>query len=262
MGSNAFKKEDVIVLKFDNSVKKKTIQNTIKKYRYTMQHIAYDRTPLELLDNLFMGDFAKNCLVYMLRNDGCILIDYDEIRTDDFLQADPGWDIKVGKYEITIEVKSSLPPIDKSTNKQMSIEALIRHFDIKVIARNDKNTGALIMPLDLASIVHIQIYFYAKTYKKSRFETFEDLYAAIIATPDSWKDVFALINPEKYYEPLFFGWSTKEEVDEHIKTLVDKTWTFEWTKAEYWRCPIIKAHTYAELVNLLKEDYGNADATR
>ncbi|MEI9908716.1 MAG: hypothetical protein WDO71_03030 [Bacteroidota bacterium] len=56
------------------------------------------------------GDLAKNSLLEYLRPLSTQpIMDYDELRTDNFEEPDPGWDIKAGAKQIKIEVKSSIP---------------------------------------------------------------------------------------------------------------------------------------------------------
>jgi hypothetical protein len=48
----------------------------------------YGITPVELLDNFYIGDIAKNSLLEYLRARGNNSIsDYDEIRKDNFLEV-------------------------------------------------------------------------------------------------------------------------------------------------------------------------------
>ena len=79
-----------------------------------------------------MGDIAKNALVSYLRSHSISVIDYDEIRTDNFMEHDPGWDFKIGKKMITVEVKSSIPPNNEPKSN------LIKYRDIKITASHDK----------------------------------------------------------------------------------------------------------------------------
>ena len=55
----------------------------------------------------------------------------------------------------------------------------------------------------------------------------------------------------KYNKPLFFGVAAKKEIINYAKNL--GTWTFSWTSALYWCCPISKAHNLQELINALKK---------
>ena len=64
----------------------------------------YGRTPVELLDNIFMGDIAKLSLEYLKFQ--CInpIIDYDELRNDNFMSPDPGWDFKWRQVRIKVRL--------------------------------------------------------------------------------------------------------------------------------------------------------------
>ncbi len=233
--------EDILTLPFDEEIVSKTILNTIKKYRYTYKTLMYNRTPVELLDNIFMGDIAKNSLFHYLKNH-CKkpVIDYDEIRTDNFENADPGWDFMVGDKKIKVEVKSSIPPNGESK------ENIIKLRDIKITASHN-NGQTWIEPENLEAYIHVQVYFYAKSYKKG-YDSFEELFKKINKNPDLVKDI---INVSKYSEPLFFGWSTKKEIIQYRKTLKPSTWTFSWTSRIYWKCPISKAHNMPQLIEVI-----------
>mgnify|MGYP000528454652 CR=1 FL=1 len=107
--------DDIIELPVTEEIIDKTMRNTAKKYNYTCKGLMYDRTPVELLDNIYMGDIAKNALVDYLRlHSELEVIDYDDIRTDNFQEHDPGWDFLLGNDKFKVEVKSSIPPHNES----------------------------------------------------------------------------------------------------------------------------------------------------
>lgn len=232
---------DIIILPVTQEVMEKTADNVARKYLFTHRSLMYGRTPVELLDNLFMGDLAKNAMLAYLRST-CVrqIIDYDEIRLDQFHNPDPGWDFKVGNDETKVEIKSSIPP--NSEDRQ----SIVDKRDIKITASH--NSGIhLIPPTELESEIHVQIYFYAKPYKNG-FETFEDLQQVLIQTPQR---IHEIINSKKYDRPLFFGWETKTNIIEYTKTLEPNTWSFGRTTRVYWRCPISKAKTPEQLVRFI-----------
>jgi len=102
---------DVFYLPVSDAVCEKTMKNVVKKYDNTNKTDMYDRTPVELLDNLYMGDIAKNALLdFLLKSGVTDIIDYDDVRIDNFTNPDPGWDFIVGKRKLKVEVKSSIPP--------------------------------------------------------------------------------------------------------------------------------------------------------
>lgn len=232
---------DIVILPFNQNVLVKTSANTIRKYSYTHRTLMYGRTPVELLDNIFMGDLAKNSLLDYLRplcNNP--IIDYDEIRTDNFTEPDPGWDFKVGNNLIKVEVKSSTPPNNESSQE------IINKRDIKITASHD-NGCTWIRPETLESEIHIQVYFYAKPYRNG-YDNFQVLYNDLIADSNC---IHRIINSNKYYQPLFFGWNTKENIINYANTLRPNTWTFSWTTRVYWRCPISNAFTLPQLIEYI-----------
>ena len=200
----------------------------------------YGRTPVELLDNIFMGDIAKNSLLEYLKFQ-CInpIIDYDELRNDNFMSPDPGWDFKVGDNRIKVEVKSST-----ATNNEKDKILLIR--DIKITASHNNGLD-MIAPEKLESDIHLQVYFLARPYKNG-YDSFEALQNTLNTDPNS---LHRIINSAKYNEPLFFGWNTKANIIRYSNTLIPTTWTFSWTTRVYWRCPINEAMTLKQLVDFI-----------
>lgn len=232
---------DVVVMPFNKDILDKTAQNTIKKFSYTNPTLMYGRTPVELLDNIFMGDLAKNSLIYYLRSKcNNQIIDYDEIRNDNFHEADPGWDFKVGNNKIPIEVKSSTPP----NNENYS--SIISRRDIKITASHD-NGRTWIDPESLESDIHIQVYFYARPYKNG-YDTHAQLQNILNENPNS---IHNIINSDKYKEPLFFGWNTKRNIILYKNNLKPSTWSFGWTNRVYWRCPISQAFNLDQLIQFI-----------
>lgn len=230
--------KDVICLPCTDAALQKTAVNTIKKYNHTHRSLMYGRTPVELLDNLFMGDLAKNVLLEYLRAH-CTspVVDYDEERQDGFTLPDPGWDFKAGRQSLKLEVKSSIPPNEESR------EDIVGKRDIKITASHDKGQ-TWVQPEALESELHAQVYFYAKPYKQG-FDSFEALQTELNDKPEKLHEI---INSRKYSEPLFFGWNAKQRIIKYHKTLEPNIWTFEKTNRIYWRCPIKESGTLPQLV--------------
>jgi len=231
---------EVYFLPVNVDVIDKTMRNVVKKYDNTDKTLMYERTPVELLDNLYMGDIAKNSLIHYLRLCGIRnVVDYDDIRSDNFVNPDPGWDFIVGRRKVKVEVKSSIPP-----NKE-SIVDIVSKRDIKITAALDKNNPVIILPENLESHVHVQIYFYATPFKIG-YNDFDELSKVINA---DYKQIAKIIKAEKYDQPLFFGWNTKDEIIQYTQSDVhNHTWSFSWTKRLYWDCPIKYAHNLESFV--------------
>ena len=239
--------QDISELPVSTAVCEQTMRNVVKKFDNTIVADMYNRTPVELLDNLYMGDLAKNALLDFLQGSRVPnIINYDDIREDDFVNPDLGWDFIAGIKELKVEVKSSIPTLQESR------EDIIHNRDIKITACHDKNNPQWIFPLEQESDIHVQIYFYATPYKEG-YNSFEQLSEDINA---DWRNVGRIINHTKYNQPLFFGWNTKQEIEQYtnhdIKT---GTWTFRGTNRQYWKCPIINAHNLEQLLQYLKLGY-------
>jgi hypothetical protein len=235
---------DVVILPVNAAVLAKTAANAIKKYRHVYSTLMYNRTPVELLDNIFMGDLAKNSLLEYLRSlCNQPVIDYDEIRTDNFLEPDPGWDFKAGAKQIKIEVKSSIP-----TNSE-SRQAIINKRDIKITASHDKGK-TWIQPEALESELHVQVYFYVKP-SKDGYQQFDALYNDVIADSEA---IHRIIDSKKYNQPLFFGWNKKSNIISQVKTRKPNTWSFIKTSRIYWFCPIKEAFTMPQLIEHINND--------
>ena len=240
-----FTVDDILELPVSREVIEKTLRNTVKKYNYTCRALMYSRTPVELLDNLYMGDMAKNALYdYLVKRCSCPVIDYDEVRTDNFQNHDPGWDLMVGNKKIKVEIKSSIPPNNESRDN------IVRLRDIKITASHDEGR-TWINPHDLESDIHVQVYFYAKSYRNG-YSSFEELSSVI--SQDMWK-VREIINSDKYNHPLFCGYNTKENIIRHLESLPKdrRTWTFSWTHRIYWKCPIKDAFNMLSLIALIDD---------
>ena len=236
---------DVYQLPVSEAVIDKTMRNVVKKYNFTYRSLMYQRTPVELLDNLYMGDLAKNALYdYLVNKCSNSVIDYDEVRTDNFESADPGWDMMVGNLKLKVEIKSSIPP-----NGESHID-IINKRDIKITASHDKGR-TWINPNDIESDIHVQIYFYAKSYRNG-YDNFETLSNVIT---NDYRKVRQIINADKYNKPLFFGFSTKKLIIAHINSLPqnNRTWTFSWTSRIYWKCPIKTAYNLPTLIKVINE---------
>ena len=239
--------EDAIILPINERIINKTLINTVKKYNYTVKGLMYGRTPVELLDNIFMGDFAKNCVFdYLVKHTDVKLVDYDEVRTDNFESHDPGWDIMIGDKKIKVEVKSSIPP------NQESIQSIIDKRDIKITASHD-NGHTWIQPEEIESDIHVQVYFYAKSYKRG-YDDFQSLYRVIANDPSK---IIEIINASKYYKPYFLGWNTKTNIIKFSKELSPNTWTFSWTSRIYWRCPIKVSYNMNQLISFIESQRSN-----
>ena len=137
----AFTLNDIIDLEYDEECIEMAIHSTVAKFLHTSTTQMYARTPLLKLENIFMGDFAKNAIMHTAKkqltslNNDLIILDYDQVRADKFLLHDAGWDIALTKHLLYGEVKSSYPP--RSNGVQYSDQRILNELDFKITAWKD-----------------------------------------------------------------------------------------------------------------------------
>lgn len=243
-----FTLNDIVALPVSLDVKEKTIINTVKKFNYTLQNSIVRRNQIELICDLYMGDLAKNCIVDYLRNHcekGVHIIDYDEVRTDNFTEHDP-WDFCINRYDLRVEVKSSTPP-EKKNGEIESNEELLRGYgkskgrDIKIIAKKTPNQEE-VQPEDFDCFVFPQVYF------RCRVPDGRDLTSAELnRLRDSPMALQEIVDLQRFDSPLFFGWATKTDVMFFRDRLVKNQWTYG--NAVYWHCPLRFSRTLDELID-------------
>lgn len=185
--------QDIIVLPVDDGIINKTVNNAIKNMTIQLIICHIQEHQLSSQTIYIWGDLAKNALVAYFRNQRIVVEDYDEIRTDNFQDHDPGWDFKLGKHKLRCEVKSSIPPNNESDSD------IIAKRDIKVIASHDKHQETVIPAERLDCELHFQIYFRAVTYKKG----YDDL-KLLNDLKQNPAIIHQIINSSKYNKPLFW----------------------------------------------------------
>ena len=109
------------------------------------------------------------------------------------MKPDPGWDFKVGDKMIKAEVKSSIPPNNES------YQSIINKRDIKITASHN-NGKDFINPTNLESQIHVQIYFYAKIYKRG-YNSFEKLNSDLMGNPNL---IHEIINTNQIFFAIIF----------------------------------------------------------
>ena len=232
--SMPFAVQDVIEIPVSDACIEKTMRNVVRKIVYTRRNNIYQRELKQQFEELFRGDLAKNAIIEYLTCQGVNgIIDYDEIRDDDFQNPDR-WDFKVGNR--TVEVRSSIP-----TNME-DRGTVIRNRDIKIICQGD-------MDNDIRDI-HIQIYYYP--HNEQVWQEDEDPFEL---EEIDWEEIKEMFNPEAWGSPLFFGWNNKESIVDYLSMIPirNRKWTFFRARTDYWKCPIREARTMDELVDFLKE---------
>ena len=247
-----FTVQDVFVLPINREIIGKTIDNVVKKFSFTRLNSIKKRSPLELLDNLIQGDLAKNSLLWYLRRQKICLYDYDEIRTDNFKEPDPDWDMCTIDEKTFIEVKSSLPPDYLKKKKEKFSNRIIAELDIKLTAGS--NPQKLIPPQQLKADIHIQVYYNAdRLDKKNPLSDFNKIKKTIETNPEIILDLTHF--NDRLMKPYFFGFCTRGEIQEYIEYLQkkDQPQTWEYEHCIYWRFPIHYARNIFRLIELLNQ---------
>lgn len=244
-----FTVHDVFILPINREIISKTIANVVRKFSFTRLNSIKSRTPLELLDNLVQGDLAKNSLLWHLRRQKICLFDYDEIRTDDFKEPDPDWDMCTPDEKTFIEVKSSLPPDYLKKKNEKFSHRIIEELDIKLTAGSSPQK--LISPKQLKADIHIQVYY--NTERLDKQHSGNDFGKIKKTNPES---ILELIHfKERLQKPYFFGFCTRNEIVEYLEYLEkkDQSQTWKYEDCIYWRFPIHYARDMNRLIELLRE---------
>jgi hypothetical protein len=253
-----FAVQDVFVLPINREIIGKTIENVVKKFSFTRLNSIKRRTAPELLDNLIQGDLAKNSMLWYLRRQKLCLLDYDEIRTDDFKEPDPDWDMCTPDEKTFIEVKSSLPPDYLKKGKEKFSNRIVDELDIKITAGSNRKAGGsnpknLIPPNQLKADIHIQVYYNAdRLHSKNSANNFEKIKKLIETNSEAILEITRF--RERLNKPYFFGYCTRNEIEEYLEYLEKKgqPQTWEYEDCIYWRYPIHFARNMSRLVELLQ----------
>jgi hypothetical protein len=246
-----FTVQDVLILPINREIIGKTIDKVVKKFSFTRLNSIKKRSPLELLDNLIQGDLAKNSLLWYLRRQKICLFDYDEIRTDDFKEPDPDWDMCTTDEKTFIEVKSSLPPDYLKKRKEKFSNRIVDELDIKLTAGS--NHQKLIPPDKLKADIHIQVYYNADRLGKiNELNHYDKIKKLLEKNPESILKTIRF--EERLSKPYFFGFCTRTEIEEYLEYLEkkDQSQTWEYEDCIYWRFPIQYSRNMHRLIELLK----------
>lgn len=247
-----FTVQDVLILPINREVIGKTIDNVVKKFSFTRLNSIKKRSPLELLDNLIQGDLAKNSLLWYLRRQRVCLFDYDEIRTDDFKEPDPDWDMCTTDERTFIEVKSSLPPDYLKKKKEKFSNRIVDELDIKITGGNTRQK--LTPPNQIKADIHLQIYYNAdRLGKTSELNNYSKIKKVLDEKPESVLNVIRF--KERLSKPYFFGFCTRVEIEEYLEYLEkkDQPKTWEYEDCIYWRFPIHYSRNMHRLIELFKQ---------
>ena len=253
-----FTSDNIMAMEYDRNTVDEAIDTAVGKFLHIADGQMYSRMPLEILDNIFMGDFAKNCLRRNIAEAfrGPVL-DYDRIRLDGYEQHDPGWDLCLTKHLIRGEVKSSFRPVDRRTNELYDLQRIVDTLDFKMTAwkKNDPEDKKKYRPERVADLI-FQVYFPGKELdpKAAEFFKTKSQLDDNLRTRIDVINVFSkLINLARYKQPLFFGFNTKASLERSIALhgAEQCTWTFNGCDRVYWSSKLKDGFSFPEFVSYL-----------
>jgi hypothetical protein len=115
------KVQDVITIEVTKAMEEEATRTATLKSTHTKDTWLLGRNPKERFETLYMGDLAKIALKYFLRDKGKTVIDYDEVRINNF-ENDDKYDLyltqRSTKVRLEVEIKSSLEKVGDFTLAQ------------------------------------------------------------------------------------------------------------------------------------------------
>lgn len=176
------------------------------------------RTLSERLDDIAMGEIASVAVMHFLANErGQEVVAYDCVRTDDYTQPDPDWDLAFGDgvrdWHPEVSQDPRIPPEGAKTLSvkasrippRRSLEEAIKQFDFKIFA---PPTSTAIGD-DLPTHYVVQVYYDLETSSYSR---------DLCVSPEMVRrvDVDALVAglrfQERYGRPYLVGFGGRDNL--------------------------------------------------
>lgn len=221
-----------------------------RRERHTIDRPGMNlRGPVERFDDIVMGEIASAAVMQYLVDRRNHVVAYDDIRIDDFVDPDPGWDLVVGKGltswpaqgddvttppadTVTISVKSSrIPDADSD-----SIHKAIGRRDFKILKENEE------IEADLTADFESQVY-YRLQQSKLRDELCigeEDL-----RNEDATAILEGLDLVGRYGVCYLVGFVAKDVLVQHSRSLQpdDRTWvsSHQQSMKRMWKAPLTLA---------------------
>lgn len=246
-----------------------------KKNEYTIDRYGMNPRPLsEKIDDKVMGDLAEIGVCLFLRNAGLVALTYDQIRTDNFSQIDPGWDVFVGinrnaimnwvnnvqnglgdirnpprELGKTISVKSSrLPKNDIDYNAAI----LIRDF--KIFNNNQFNIN-----FDLTADIEIQVYFpYQRTQLDRNILLNSEEVDVCAKQKESCQFISQKLGVSERYQDCFLAkWNYKDRIIQYSNSLPVNERTWSSFGKSMWIAPLRHGMDLTELVYELENRLKN-----
>lgn len=209
-------------------------ETAIRKLPYTYRGFQTNRM---ILDNLFQGDLAKNALIDYLTSQGkTITNEYDQIRTDNFMQPNSNGYVFLENGN-RVEVNSSKVP-----NLNHTVSYRLQNYDLKVTADNNGPTG---LPYDIS----YQLYF--ETDKDYVPSNYQQLITAIQQAYRNNNNIQPLISQlivdlevQNRFASTLYGYAktTPQDIEQirknNITNGISPTWSYPNATREWWVCKL------------------------
>jgi hypothetical protein len=209
----------------------------------------------EKLDDNIMGDTATVAVLEYLRELCVPAVAYDTVRTDDFRQHDPGWDVAVGRgarawAERPVEPREPVGLVTASVRSSRlpqndSLSDAIRRRDFKIFAPPNRRIEDCI-----TADVEIQVYYdYRRTQLAERTITPEQIDACVRDRAAGREISERLAVRERFGQCFLTAWNFKDEIVRHSRTLAQPRWS-SFGKA-MWFAPLRLGKDMTRLTELL-----------
>lgn len=191
-------------------------------------------------DDKLMGDLAAEAFaVWLSRLEGLEVVTYDRIRTDDFVNRDPGWDVAVGScippiaewtapWQVppqlwSISVKSSRIP---ASDKDATTAVMRRDFKILRYASDIRH--------DLHADIEVQVYFPRSSHGSGRSLSRDELQAAI------HDDLAAesLVEYDGGIKRFSPGLFVRVVSSQRLASRVEKSFRMPGLQKDFWSAPL------------------------
>lgn len=213
----------------------------------------------EALDDKIMGDVATIAVCQYLRESGFGAVAYDQIRSDNFENPDPGWDVVVSNnkallnnwartttepaiipgFALSISVKSSRLP------KGDDINSAIKRRDFKIFNLNNNQIS-----LDLTADIETQVYYELEKTQLYKLQiTYREISEAIL---DRGKcktiDEKLKIN-FRYAECILSRWNFSREIIIKTNMRVKNNERVTWNSFGkfMWIAPLLEGYSFRNL---------------
>jgi hypothetical protein len=228
-----------------------------RRYLFTVDRQDMNpRSLSEKIDDGVMGEIAAVAVMQFLADHGRHVIAYDQVRTDQYKDPDPGWDILSSHISFddwkntsedfkikpenahSFSIKSSrIPEAD-----QDNIDLAISRRDFKIFKRS------VSIDLDITADFEVQVYFLLQA---SKFDRSFTIAADQLKNDDIDAMIVSLSLMERYGECLLSGAASKSTLVAYSNTLPPDKRSWNSNHAGYnkpmWSAPLTLGRSFETL---------------